>query len=190
MFQNGTLVQNSNLGGTVTYDSGIWWNQSNSWMSDWYGGNCSQGTNIVLELTSNYGGTSLTQMYQCARLQFGPVNTPTFKSVSVSFNYTATQQSSKYAWFCIGTESTLNAVVPSSSPASYDYTKTSYYSGGIGKTISGSKTIDHNIYYSQHMTTPWHKYVDIKAYCEIPKEGRSTVAVFTITKITLNQSTV
>ena len=25
MFQNGTLVQNSNLGGTVTYNAGTWW---------------------------------------------------------------------------------------------------------------------------------------------------------------------
>ena len=186
MFQNGTLVQNSNLGGTVTYNAGTWWESNGSWFTG--GGSWSQGTNIVLKLTTDCNKSSTRRMYHGARMQFGPISVPTFKSFTLTYSWYSKQNWDTYGYFCWGTEYSLNNYQLHERSGTYDYI--SLYEG-VGNSSSGSKTVSCNIYnYTINGSTTWYKYADIKVYCQTPTFDTANEATITITKITLNKSTV
>ena len=188
MFQNGTLVQNSNLGGTVTYNAGTWWDNGSSWMGTNAGGTWSQGTNIVLKLTTNCNISSSRRMYHGARMQFGPVNTPTFKSFTLTYSWQFKQNwDDKRIMFCWGSEYSLNDYQLHERSTSYGYI--SSLDGAVAS--SGSKTVSHNLHnYTINGSTTWYRYVDMKVYCQTPVYDTPNEATITITKITLNKSTV
>ena len=189
MFQNGTLVQNSNLGGTVTYNAGTWWERAGVWATTWNGGTWSQDTDIILKLTPDSNGWTLRDHWQCARMQFGPINTTSFKSVAISFAWVSSQNNDEVPYLAWGSENSLNQYSPVK--RSNDYGRYSLYSGGDGKSSSGQATVNHNIYnYTVNGNTTWYRWFDIKLYCELPYDDTSNTVTVNITKIALNKSTV
>lgn len=153
------------------------------------GGTWSQSTNIILKLTPDSNGWTLSDHWQCARMQFGPINTPTFKSVSISFAYVSGQNNIKVPYLAWGSENSLNQYSPVK--RSNTYGRYSLYSGGVGKSSSGQETVSHNIHnYTVNGDTTWYQWFDIKLYCELPYDATSNAVTVHITKITLNKSTV
>lgn len=126
-------------------------------------------------------------MYHGARMQFGPVNTPTFKSFTLTYSWQFKKNWDKYIMFCWGSESSLNKYSLHERSTSYGYI--SSLDGALAS--SGSKTVSHNIYnYTINGNTNWYRYVDMKVYCQTPVYDTPNEATITITKITLNRSTV
>ena len=190
MFQNGSLVQNSNLGGTVTYNAGTWWGSGSSWMGTNAGGTWSQGTNIILKMTTDCNISSSRKMYHGARMQFGPINCPTFKSITISYSWNSSQNNSNYGMLVWGFEGHLNEC--SLNERTSNYSIHSLYEGGVGHSGSGSTTVSKNIYYYTYSNgeVAWYEWFDIKVYSQTPTYDTPNTATITITKITLNKSTV
>lgn len=186
MFQNGTLVQNSNLGGTVTYNAGTWWGNNGSWFTG--GGSWSQGTNIVLKLTTDCNKSSTRAMYHGARIQFGPINVPTFKSFTMTYSWYSKQNWGTYGYFCWGSQARKDYYELQDRGSSYGYIS---LWEGIGNSGSGTNTVSHNLHnYLVNGEYTWWEYVDIKVFNKTPTFDTANEATITITKITLNKSTV
>lgn len=89
--------------------------------------------------------------------------------------------------FCWGSEYVLNDLQLQDRYTSYGYI--SSLDGAVAS--SGSKTVSHNIHnYTVNGDTTWFRYVDMKVYCQTPVYDTPNEATITITKITLNKSTV
>lgn len=177
------------LGGTVTYDAGTWWERANVWANTWSGGSWSQETNIELRLTPDANGWTLADHWQCARLQFGPINTPTFKSISLSFSWITGQNNDETPYLAWGSTSSLNDLSPVKH--SNILTRLSSYAGGIGETSMDTVSANYNIYnYTVNGNTTWYRWFEIKLYCELPYDDTSNTVTVQIRKIALNKSVV